>query len=77
VFAVDQKTGALSALGHQSTKGKTPRHFAIDPKGKWLLAENKDSDSIVVFGIDQKSGMLSGTGNTIEVGKPVCIVFAQ
>jgi 6-phosphogluconolactonase len=47
VFAVDEKTGKLTLVEYQSTQGKTPRHFAIDPSGKWLLAENQDSDSIV------------------------------
>jgi 6-phosphogluconolactonase len=77
VFAVDDKTGKLTLVGHQSTNGKTPRHFAIDPTGKWLLAENQDSDSVVVFGIDANTGKLSETGQTIEVGKPVCVVFGQ
>ena len=76
-FAVDQKTGKLTSIGHQSTEGKTPRHFAFDPSGQWLLAENQDSDSIVVLGVDQKTGKLRATGEKIEVGKPVCVVFSQ
>jgi 6-phosphogluconolactonase len=75
VFSVDEKNGKLSFVEHQSTQGKTPRHFAIDPTGKWLLAENQDSDNIVIFRIDQKSGKLSATGDKLEVGSPVCIQF--
>jgi 6-phosphogluconolactonase len=75
VFAVDAKTGRLSYVEHQSTQGKTPRHFAIDPTGKWLLAENMDSSTVVVFAIDPKSGKLSPTGQQVEVGSPVCAVF--
>jgi 6-phosphogluconolactonase len=75
VFAVDAKSGKLTFVEHQSTQGKTPRHFAIDPTGKWLLAENQDSDSIVIFRIDQETGKLSPTGEKIEVGAPVCIQF--
>jgi len=74
-LAIDQKTGKLSSIGHQSTEGKTPRHFALDPSGKWLLAENQDSDTIVVLGVDEKTGKLHATGEKIEVGKPVCVVF--
>ena len=33
----------------ESTGGKTPRNFGIDPTGRYLLAANQDSDSIVVF----------------------------
>jgi 6-phosphogluconolactonase len=75
VFAVDEKSGKLKLIEHQSTQGKTPRHFAIDPTGKWLLAENQDSDNIVIFRIDQQSGKLSPTGDKVEVGAPVCIQF--
>jgi 6-phosphogluconolactonase len=75
VFLVDEKSGKLTFVEHQSTKGKTPRHFAIDPSGKWLLAENQDSDNIVIFRVDPQTGKLSPTGESIEVGSPVCIQF--
>jgi 6-phosphogluconolactonase len=75
VLSVDEKNGKLTFVEHESTQGKTPRHFAIDPTGNWLLAENQDSDSIVIFRIDQKKGKLSATGEKVEVGSPVCIQF--
>jgi 6-phosphogluconolactonase len=75
VFSADEKSGKLTLVEHQSTQGKTPRHFAIDPTGKWLLAENQDSDNIVIFRIDQDTGKLSATGEKVEVGAPVCIQF--
>lgn len=75
VFSANEKSGKLTFVEHQSTQGKTPRHFAIDPTGKWLLAENQDSDSIVIFQIDQKTGKLSPTGDKVEIGAPVCIQF--
>jgi 3-carboxymuconate cyclase len=77
VFSVDEKGGKLTLVEHQSTRGKTPRHFALDPTGKWLLAENQDSDNIVIFGVDQRSGKLSPTGESAEVGSPVCIQFVS
>ena len=75
VFGFDPKRGQLTCLQHQSTQGKTPRHFAFDPTGKWLLAENQESDSVVVFRVDAKTGSLNPTGQTISVGAPVCAVF--
>lgn len=75
VFAVDEASGKLSLVEHQSTQGKTPRNFAIDPTGAWLLAENQASDSVVVFKIDEKTGRLKPTGQTVMVGAPVCAVF--
>ncbi|HTI52344.1 MAG TPA: beta-propeller fold lactonase family protein, partial [Planctomycetaceae bacterium] len=58
---------------HQPTGGKTPRNFAIDPTGAFLLAENQASDSIVVFRIDPQTGLLSDTGHKLDVGSPVCV----
>ena len=52
-----------------------PRYFAIDPTGQWLLVENQDSDSIVVFRVDAKTGRLSAEGQTVSVGAPVCAIF--
>ena len=75
IFAVDQKSGALTPVGHQPTQGRTPRHFAIDPTGRWLLAENQASDSVVVFAIDADTGKLKPTGQTLTIGSPVCVVF--
>jgi 6-phosphogluconolactonase len=77
VFSVDGKSGRLTFVEHQSTRGKTPRHFTLDPTGKWLLAENQDSDNIVIFGVDQQTGKLSPTGQSVEVGSPVCIQFVS
>jgi 6-phosphogluconolactonase len=77
IFGVDPKTGMLQVIGYESTRGKTPRHFAIHPAGKWLLAENQDSDSVVVFALDPKTGKLTATGQSVEVGAPVCLVFAS
>ena len=75
IFAIDPDTGLLSALGRQSTQGKTPRGFGIDPAGRFLLAANQDSDSVVVFRIDPETGKLQPTGQVVEVPKPVCVQF--
>jgi 6-phosphogluconolactonase len=75
VFAIDGSKGRVKLVEHQSTRGKTPRHFCLDPTGRWLLAENQDSDSVVEFGVDEKSGRLTATGISQKVGAPVCAVF--
>jgi 6-phosphogluconolactonase len=77
IFRIDPGSGALTDAGHVSTQGKTPRNFAIDPTGNFLLAANQDSASIVTFRIDQATGGLTATGDTLNVGAPVCIVFAK
>ena len=73
--AVDPESGKLSAMGHVSCGGKTPRNFAIDPTGKWLLAANQNSNNICVFRIDPSSGKLEATGEEIKVSHPVCVKF--
>ena len=55
----------------------TPRNFAIDPSGTFLLVANQKSDNIVVFRLDQKTGRLSATGQTAEVPSPVCLKFTD
>jgi 6-phosphogluconolactonase len=75
VFAIDQKTGRLALIEHESTQGSTPRAFGIDPSGRYLLAANQRSDSVVVFRIDQQTGSLTPAGHTIRIGSPVCVKF--
>jgi 6-phosphogluconolactonase len=75
VYTIDDTTGRLTLIQHQSTLGKTPRNFAIDPTGKYILAANQDSNTVVVFRIDSQTGRLTPTGQTIEVPVPICVVF--
>lgn len=74
-LAIDQQTGKLSLVGHQGDKIKVPRNFAIDPTGKFALVGNQDGDSVVMFRVDQETGKLLVTGQSIQVGKPVCVRF--
>lgn len=77
IWAVDAASGTLTPVGHESTRGKTPRNFALDPPGSWLLAANQDSDSIVAFRRDEASGLLAATGEVIATPSPVAVVFAS
>jgi YVTN family beta-propeller protein len=63
-------------VGWQSTEGKTPRYFGLDPSGTFLYAGNQDSDTIMTFRIDQATGKLTATGQVIQTGSPVTIVFS-
>ena len=75
IFAIDEKTGGLTAVGHQGKDIKTPRNFAIDPTGTFLIVANQDGDSLVMFRIDQKTGELTPTDQRVEVPRPVCVRF--
>jgi 6-phosphogluconolactonase len=73
IFSVDQATGKLQLKGYQSTMGKAPRHFTIDPSGNYLLVANQDTDTVVIFKRNKQTGMLQETGNQIKVSMPVCL----
>jgi 6-phosphogluconolactonase len=75
IFAIDQSSGRLAPLGHESTQGKTPRNFNIDPSGTFLFAANQDTDTIVTFRIDTATGALTPAGHVAQTPAPVCIVF--
>src|SRR5882762_7606237 len=75
IFMIDPRNGALTSVGHESTRGTTPRNFAIDPAGRFLLVANQKSDNIVVFRLDQKTGRLSSTGQVVQAPSPVCLKF--
>jgi 6-phosphogluconolactonase len=71
-FAVDPANGHLKKIGHQSSLGKSPREFAIDPTGNWLIVGNQNSDTVYVFKRDQQSGLLDPTPKQhFELGSPV------
>lgn len=75
IFGVDAATGRLSLVGHEPTRGRTPRNIALSPAGDWLLAANQDSGSITTFRIDPATGTLRHLA-TNDVPTPVCIKFA-
>src|SRR5690606_37168386 len=76
IFKIDQNNGKLSYVDRQPSGGETPRSFAIDPSGKFLLVANQNTNDITVFLRDQETGLLSATSENISIGKPVCLKFA-
>jgi 6-phosphogluconolactonase len=66
--------GALEEAGHFPALGKSPRDFAIDPSGSFLVACNQDSDQAAVFRIERFTGGLTPVGE-YEVPSPVCVLF--
>ena len=70
VFSIDASSGMLKRVQVVSTKGSSPRNFAIDPSGAFLLAANQETDSIVSFRRDDDSGLLTETGHVADVSMP-------
>jgi 6-phosphogluconolactonase len=66
-FRVDPASGLLQPLGQTPTE-QTPRGFAIDSSGRWLVVAGQESHSVSVHAIDAASGAL-GTPKRLAVGK--------
>jgi 6-phosphogluconolactonase len=73
IYSIDPSSGKLTSKGFQSTLGKHPRNFIIDPTGHFLLVANRDSDNIIIFSIDPNTGLLKATGEQIDIPNPVCL----
>lgn len=74
IFAVDAR-GKLQLKNIQSTMGRHPRNFTIDPSGKFLLVANRDTNEIVIFKRDASTGLLQFTGEKIALSKPVFLAL--
>jgi 6-phosphogluconolactonase len=57
-FRIDPASGFLVPIGRWSTE-TTPRGFAIDSRGRFLLVAGLDSNQVSVHGIDAKGGSLT------------------
>jgi 6-phosphogluconolactonase len=77
IFKVDPKTHELSPVGHQAEGIKTPRNFAIEPTGQYMLVANQSAGNVLVFKINQETGELTPTGHSVKVGSPVCVRFLE
>jgi len=75
IFACDEESGELTALGHEPTQGAAPRDFALTPDGDYLLAANQDTDTVIFFGVDAENGQLQPTGMIIDAPNPVSLVM--
>ena len=71
------KTGAIELVEQQSTLGKGPRDFAIDPTGNYLLVGHQYTNDIIIFKRDKKTGKITDTGKRIELCSPVGLVFTK
>lgn len=76
-FGIDQETGRLSQVQHQSSLGKTPRNFAITTDGMYLISANQESNSLTVFERDLQTGKLKPLDATLPLKKPVYINFLK
>ena len=74
-FQIDQNNGTLTATGHCSSGGSTPRNFGITPDGRYVVVANQLSDNVDVLKVNTQTGTLSATGNSIKVPHCICVRF--
>lgn len=77
IYAVDPDSFELSPIGHQTTGIKTPRNFAIDPTGQFMLVANQSGGNVCVFRIDSATGELISTEVKTQIANPVCVRFMK
>ncbi len=77
IHAIDPATGRLTYVGHEPTRGRNPRNFALDPTGTFLLAANQDTDTVVTFRLDAETGRLRPTDQVTHAPTPVCLKFGD
>jgi 6-phosphogluconolactonase len=76
LFSIDPEKFTLAPWDFAPTLGKTPRHFALDPTGGYLMVGNQDSNDIVVFRVHPTTGQLRPVGRPIkDTPMPVCVLF--
>ena len=75
VFSIAPGKGTLTRIELVPVNGKTPRNFAVDPTGSWLLAADQESDKVVIFRINRKTGRLTPSGQELQVTSPACVRF--
>jgi len=64
--------GRIAVRGHIHTEGQTPRDFFVGPNGKYVLAMNQDSGTIVRFATGE--GGLTSTGESFPLPAPVTMI---
>jgi 6-phosphogluconolactonase len=70
-FSLDPRTGALTALNQQSSKGSGPCHLVVDKDGKHVLAANYNSGSACVLPIGEDGKLGEATGFVQHQGSSV------
>lgn len=74
VFAVNPD-GTLTFVERHPVNGLSPREFAIDPSGRFLLVANQKSNQLKVFARDPDSGKLGDELQSLDVGAPADLKF--
>jgi 6-phosphogluconolactonase len=70
IFAVDPSSGRVTLVGHESTRGRTPRNFGLDAEGQILIVGNQGSRDVALFRINDGGGALRYVGSQSVAAGP-------
>ena len=70
-FALDRKTGKLTALNHQPSEGAGPCHVAVDKTGKCVLVANYNSGSVAALAVKADGSLEKSASAVQHEGKSV------
>jgi 6-phosphogluconolactonase len=75
-FLVNRDGSLSPQANYQSDQINTPRNFAVEPKGDWMLIEGQNTGVIEIHAIDRKTGApKSDVADAVKVSTPVCVRF--
>jgi 6-phosphogluconolactonase len=76
LLPIDPVVFTLSTLEITPLIGSTPRHFALDPSGAYMLVGNQDSGNLELYTVHPHTGQLRPVGRpTPKIDRPACVVF--
>jgi 6-phosphogluconolactonase len=78
LLVIDPVRFTLTPLEYTPLIGQTPRHFALDPTGAFMLVGNQGSDSLMVYTVHPRTGQIRPLGHPITgIGMPTAVVFVR
>ncbi len=75
VYAINSNDGTLQLVQRAASEGNTPRHFAIDATGNWLLVANQDSATVQVMRRNADTGKLLPPESRIQLDSVMFTLF--
>jgi 6-phosphogluconolactonase len=73
IFAIQEGGARVALVGHEPSRGRTPRNFALDAAGRMLLVGNQQSDNVAMFRIEAEGAALRFLGAQPVAPGPFCV----
>lgn len=77
IFEINAETRKLTLVGHELTRGRTPRNFAVNAEGTILIVGNRESQNVSMFRIEQEGAKLHFLGSQSVAPGPFYVGFGH